>query len=216
MRATITLLAALIATSGPSSAQVIPRPWEIQPISVPIFSQVVVFSVPQGWKPAHESKGAGHYLLEHIPPDQTVQNWRDMITVQGFQGLANRPNANPRGLLNLLASHIKSKCADHFIGRSVSDGKLDGADVSIALIGCGKLQQDQPGGLKAGESEVALYVALKGSKDMYVIHKSFRGSPTSGDAFPVEQAQLLLITLQPIKLCEPTEPRSECWDRPQR
>ncbi len=216
MRGMITLLAALLVPAGPSSAQVIPRPWDITPVSVPIFSQVVVFSVPNEWKPAHESKGVGHYLLEHIPLEQTVQNWRDMITVQGFEGLASRPNANPRGLLNLLASQIKSKCTDHFIGRSLGDGKLDGADVSIALIGCGKLPEDQPGGLKAGESELALYVALKGLKDMYVIHKSFRGKPISADAIPREQAQLLLLTLQPIKLCERSEPRNECWGRSQR
>jgi hypothetical protein len=217
MRSPRTLLAAaLIATCGSSSAQVIPAPWDIHAVSVPIFSQVVVFSVPNGWKAGHESKRAGHYLLEHIPADQTVQNWRDMITVQGFQGLATRTNANPRGLLNLLASQIKSKCSTDFIGRALGESKVDGADVSIALIGCGKLPQDQPGGLKAGESEVAAYVAIKGSSDMYVLHKSFRGRPVSANAIPAELLQLLVLSLQPIKLCERGENQAECWNRPQR
>jgi len=138
MRVALTLLTALAATAGTSSAQVIPLPWDHHRISVPIFDQVVVFSVPNGWKPAHEIKSAGHYLLEHIPADQTVQNWRDMITVQGFQGLAARANANPRGLLDLLAGHIQAQCKEDFVRQSLGDGKLDGAEVSIALVGCGK------------------------------------------------------------------------------
>lgn len=216
MRGALTLLATLIATSGPSSAQVVPAPWDIHPVSVPIFSQVVVFSVPNGWKAAHESKGADHYLLEHIPSDQTVQSWRDMITVQGFQGLAAKPNANPRSLLNLLAGHIKVQCKSDFVGQSIGEGKLDGAEVSIALLGCGQLARDQPGGLKAGEGEAALYVALKGSNDMYVIHKSFRAGKIASGAFPLEQLQVLLLSLQPIKLCSRSEPQAECWKRSQR
>jgi hypothetical protein len=217
MRRSLTFLAAaLISICGSPSAQVVAAPWDLRTVSVPIFNQVVVFSIPNGWKPAHESKGAGHYLLEHIPAEQTVQNWRDMVTVQGFQGLATRANASPRGLLNLLASHIKAKCSTDFIGRALGDRKIDGADASIALIGCGRLAQDQPGGLKAGESEVAAYVAIKGSNDMYVVHKSFRGKPTSGDAFPAELLQLLVLSLQPIKLCDKGEDQAECWKRPQR
>ena len=63
-------------------------------LSVPIFSQIVVFSIPRDWKPAHEARNPGHYLLEHIPGDQSIANWREMITVQGFQGLGVAPKRN--------------------------------------------------------------------------------------------------------------------------
>jgi hypothetical protein len=135
--------------------------------------------------------------------------------VQGFQGLATRPNAHPRGLLNLLAGHIKSQCREDFVGQSLGDAKIDGADASVAIIGCGKLRQDQPGGLKAGDGEAALYVALKGTNDMYVIHKSFRDGRIAPDAFSPEMLRLLLLTLQPIKLCDRSESHPECY-RPQR
>jgi hypothetical protein len=216
MRATLTLFAALVVTVGPSLAQAPSPVSETVTVSIPIFSQLVVFKVPKGWKPAHETKEAGHYLLEHIPADQTVQNWREMITVQGFQGLATRANAHPRGLINLLGTSIQSKCKENFIGQSYGDGKLDGADVSIALFGCGKLSQDQPGGLKAGESEVALYVALKGTNDMYVIHKSVRGEGMATNEYPRQQLGPWLIPLQPVKLCDRSEPQAQCWERPQR
>ena len=76
---------------GPSS------PLDTNPatISTPIFSQVVLFKLPAGWKPAHRNATPTSYIMEFLPKEQTLQAWREMITVQGFRDLRGTP-APPR------------------------------------------------------------------------------------------------------------------------
>lgn len=192
--------------------------------STPIFSQIVVFNVPKGWKPAHEQASDRSYIMEFIPGDQKLGDWKEMITVQGFKDLAKNPNATPKGLIGMLATNIKKACGENTVGQLLGDKKIDSFEASYAFIGCANMSSvDIKGISNKGKSDIALYIAIKGTKDMYMIHRSIRSEAFNPKRIPVTQATLAswIKGLEPIKICErdskfPTSGPQPCWERAAR
>jgi len=120
---------------GPSS------PLDTNPatISTPIFSQVVLFKLPAGWKPAHRNATPTSYIMEFLPKEQTLQAWREMITVQGFRDLARNPSATPKNFLAGLSSRIEKACGPDVVVQSLGDTKIDSFDAHTAIIGCANM-----------------------------------------------------------------------------
>ncbi len=81
----------------------------------------------------------------------------------------------------------------------------------VALLGCGQLPRDI-GGMKAGEGEIGIYIALKGSSDMYVIQRIQRVKSFDPQTSPItpEVFRGLLKSFYPIGLCELTDMPNEC------
>jgi len=182
--------------------------------STPIFSQVVVFGLPNGWKPAHENATQTSYIMEFVPKDQTVQAWGDMITVQGFRNLAQNPKATPVGFLSVLAGRMKQTCGEQFVFQSLGDRKVDSFDAHAAILGCASMPTPAFGA-KAGQGEIGLYIAIKGTNDLYLVHRAMRGDAFDKNSPPIAPANAegILRSLQPIKICERSEPQTQCWER---
>lgn len=194
-------------------------------VSTPIFSQIVVFRIPMGWKPAYEKASATTYIMEFIPNDQKLDDWKEMISIQGFKNFAKVPNSSPQMAIALLATGIKKSCGDNFVGQFFGDAKIDSFNASIAFIGCANMSQDYPSGIIGkGKSDVGYYIVIKGDNEIYMIHRSARGAAFNPKTIPISQATLdgWASGLLPIKICErnpnipTTAPQSECWDRPAR
>jgi hypothetical protein len=177
--------------------------------STPIFSQVFVFSLPGGFKPAHENSTPASYMMEFIPQDQTLASWRDMITVQGFRGLARSDKGSPKNLLTTVSSHMEKACGSQALFYSLGDSKVDSFDAYAAIMGCAKI---------GDRSEIAYYLAIKGREDLYLIQRAFRGAPFDKSRPPVSgaNAESIVSVLQPIKICERSEPQGQCWSRKSR
>jgi hypothetical protein len=193
-------------------------------VSTPIFSQIVVFNVPKGWKRAHEQASDRSYIMEFIPVDQKLEDWKEMITVQGFKDLAKAPNATSKGLIGMLATNIKKACGENTVGQLLGDKKVDSFEASHAFMGCANMAQvDIKGISNKGKSDVAFYIAIKGTNDMYMIHRSVRGDAFNPKQIPVTQTTLdaWIMGLQPIKICErdpkfPASGPQPCWERAAR
>lgn len=185
---------------------------------VPVLNHALVLQIPKGWKKSHEQTDAvrGRFVREYIPPGQSAQNWKEMITVEGFQNLSLDPASHPNDLIKILGSNIQKACKDNFVGQLFGTVRIDNADASIALLGCAKLPLDVPGGLKAGESEVSLYVVLKGVQDMYVIHRSRRGPSFDPATMQRQKLEQWIAPMMPIKLCVRGETETQCLSRPSR
>jgi hypothetical protein len=80
-------------------------------VSRPIFSQLVVHGVPNGWKSGYEHASATSYIQEFVPDGESVQAWTEMITVRGFKDLADNPKVSPQTVLATVAAGIKSYAA---------------------------------------------------------------------------------------------------------
>lgn len=204
------ILAALLSVLAlPAFAQApAAQPAKKSAFVVPIFSQSVMFHAPEGYVPVHENKDAarGHHLVEYIPKDQTLQNWRDMVTVQGYRGAAAKAGVTPLQLIAMFGSQIQSVCKADFIVQPFGEGRVDGLDMAFALIGCGRLPTDLPGGLKAGQSEISVYAAIKGSQDMYLVHRSVRGRGISAKDFPRQELATWISPIGPFRLCAADKP----------
>src|SRR5262249_26788721 len=145
-----------------------------------------------------------HYIIEYVPEGQTHETWTDMITVQGLKDLARRPNLDPEDVLGLLAGRIKKVCGARFFARGLGNSKIDTFEASRALIACGELPADHPSGVKKGQGEAGYYISIKGTNDVYMIHRSVRGGPFQPPALPFAEADVdqWHQAFEPIKLCE--------------
>lgn len=186
---------------GPSSK---PAAEKGEAATVPIFSQTLAFTLPAGWKLGFENVGESIHVVEYVPEGQTVENWREMITLQGFRDVDRNPPLTPKGFLGLKVLDHRKVCGERVVAISIGDLRVDGHDAHAAIIGCGSVPADRPYGLKKGQGEVAYFIAIRGRKDMYLIHRAMRGpefDPRSPPITPANGPQLM-GELEPIKLCE--------------
>jgi hypothetical protein len=185
--------------------------------AVPIFSQTIVFKLPKGWIPGHENASQSSYILEFIPQGQTVQAWREMVTVQGYRDLAQNPKAAPSAFLAVIAAGLKKICGEELIVQFLGDRKVDSYDAYAAIMGCPRLPVDAYGA-KAGQGEIAYYLAIKGSNDLYVVQRAVRGNAFDKGKAPIlpSNADEFMRPLQPIKICDRSESKGQCWGRPSR
>jgi hypothetical protein len=165
---------------------------------MPIFGQVVAFTLPNGFQPVFENTQGAGYTFEAVPQGETVRQWSQMVTVTGAKELAaNNPNVSPQLFLAKFAALFKASCPDTFAAKEIGATKISGYDAFTALIGCGTTRF---GGNE--HSETALVVAVKGSQDYYTFQWAERGPARSqpidlGDA----KWQDRLKKLTPIKIC---------------
>jgi hypothetical protein len=71
-------------------------------LATPIFSQLVVFSLPpefKSTKPTYEKDSGSFYLRQQVPDGETAAKWSRMITISGTRGLAANSEATPQRLL---------------------------------------------------------------------------------------------------------------------
>src|SRR6266498_2177126 len=69
----------------------------------PIFGQLVVFSLPKGFKPVFEDRNSSQYIQESVLDGETTKKWSQMITITGAKGLASNPNVTPQIFANKMA-----------------------------------------------------------------------------------------------------------------
>ncbi len=168
----------------------------------PIFSQLVMFSLPKGFTTVFEDSNGQQYTREAVLEGETVEHWSQMITVTGAKGLTATPNLTTQLFLERMASGFESACPDSFSAKALGPTKISGRDAFMALAGCGTVSS-------GGDShrEAALLIAIKGAADYYTIQWAERG-PASATPIAFDDATWTkrLDALSPIKVC-PLLPR---------
>lgn len=164
---------------------------------VPVFSQLILMSQPEGFVPAYENTRGIQYVRELVKAGETTKNWTEMITLSGTKGLAEVAKATPQILVTRIAAGFQRDCPNSYNDVVLGAIKLDGHDAFGAVVGCGVAL---PTG--APYSEAALIIAIKGSNDFYTIQWAERG-PESRTPIKLDDAKWAsrLNQLAPIKLC---------------
>jgi len=142
-------------------------------ISTPIFSELVMFTLPAGFKVAFVNTNGDSYIQESVLDGETTDHWSQMITVTGGKGIATKENVTPQWYLEKIATNFKRTCPDTFAAKGIGAVKIGGHDAFIGLIGCGKVRADAE-----SHSEAALFISIKGSNDHYTFQWSERGAAT--------------------------------------
>lgn len=184
---------------------------------LPIYSQAVMVAIPKGWKAAHEEARGPNYIFEAIPDGESLEAWTEMLTVQGFKGLARNPQATPEALTKSLARMVVNSCGRNTTFESLGHTTVDTFDAYAAIIGCAALPQSVSGA-REGQGEIAYYLVVKGREDLYLIHRAIRGPAFDTNAPPIssDNAGRIEASLQPVKLCDRDEPKPACWERESR
>ena len=169
-------------------------------LATPIFSQLVVFSLPpefKSTKPTYEKDSGSFYLRQQVPDGETAAKWSRMITISGTRGLAANPEATPQRLLGRMTLDFQRNCPDTFSTNAPGEQKIDGYDAYEVIVSCGRVQAD-----KQVYGLAAVMLTIKGTKDYYTLQWTERGHdspqpPAIDTAYWARQ----LARLMPIKLC---------------
>lgn len=162
-----------------------------------IFGQLLMFSLPKGFKPAFEDARGGQYIQESVLDGESVKKWSQMLTITGAKGLASNPDVSPQAFANKMADGFRNACPSSFSGTGLGAFKLGVHDAFGAVISCGVANP-------AGEpySESMLLIVVKGQSDYYTIQWAERGAASK---LPIKMDdakwQGRLKQLAPIKLC---------------
>lgn len=163
----------------------------------PIFSQLVMFSLPKGFVPAFEDAKGGQYIREAVLEGESVTKWSQMITVTGAKGLASNLNLTPARFAGGIAGGFRRVCPDSYGATGLGEIRFGSHDAFAAFISCGVASP-------TGEpySESLLLIVIKGENDYYTIQWAERGD-ASKTPIKFDEAKWLdrLKGLAPIKLC---------------
>lgn len=179
----------------------------------PIFSQLVMFSLPKGFVPAFEDAKGGQYIREAVLEGESVTKWSQMITVTGAKGLASNLNLTPARFAGGIAGGFRRVCPDSYGATGLGQLRFGNHDAFAAFISCGVANP-------TGEpySESLLLIVIKGENDYYTIQWAERGD-ASKTPIKFDEAKWLerLKGLAPIKLCPivpgETAPYPSCMGR---
>lgn len=181
----------------------------VKRMAVPVYGAMLELGMPAGWKLAHEEATKAQYIAEFIPAGQRLDDWQDMITVQGFRGLGEHSGLTGKIFLRRIAEGFNRTCPGQVLGFGSSERQIDGRPAALALLGCAKLSANfkQP-----WRSEYAVYIAVTAGPDLVLIQKARRGPALPLDRSPLQGAELesFLAPLQPIKLCSRSAANPRC------
>ena len=119
-----------------------------------------------------------------------MSQWKDMITVQGFKGVSLQKAYQPEIYLYNHAMAIKRISPEYFVFQEKF--RASSGAMVIALIGCGKLPRSHPTiqALKRGRGELGLYMAIKGKKDLILIHRSWNTEAFNSERLPISDEEI--------------------------
>jgi hypothetical protein len=167
----------------------------------PIFHQIIAISYPKGFEPAFEKTNGGFYIQESVLHGETVDNWTQMITITGAQGLALKDTATPESMTNFLVTRRQQICPSTFSGARLPADAVAKYSGTVILIGCG-------GFVQSGQehSEATLIITLKGDQDYYTVQWAQRGPGIAG---PIVFDKYIwadrLQQLLPVRVCDKVE-----------
>jgi hypothetical protein len=162
----------------------------------PIFSQLVMFSMPADFVAITEGSNGPGYIREAVLKGETPDRWTQMITVTGAKGAAAKRAVSPQTFAGSIAGGFKAACPRTFAAKALGETRFGDHTAFVTVAGCGRVD-----GSDDNHSETALIAVVKGNSDYYTLQWAERSaqmdSPAIDDAKWTERMRLL----QPIRLC---------------
>ena len=158
-------------------------------------------SLPQGWELGFSDRDGGRAVYEYVPAGDSVEDWREMMTVQIFFNLNSVP---PPALLDQMRAGFAAECESSGVDALV-ERTVNGYPTARQLLFCGRGQQ-------TGMGEAALVLAVAGRDSFYVVQRAWRGDPFKGPAPAAVGALLAGWTqhLDSIRVCDTRDKSKPC------
>jgi hypothetical protein len=174
---------------------------------LPIFNQELSFYLPHDWTLVFSQIEGGMFTAEFLPENEALQNWSSMLCIQGFKGLS--ANIEPRDFLDTMAEAYRENCHGEVLYERVEDEFINGHETASAIMGCTQMPNTHLNELQANAykevehlGEIGHYTAVKGKKDLYLIHKSMRGEAFTSKSVPIGKTNYreFMSAITPFKL----------------
>ncbi len=171
----------------------------------PVYSQLVVSPVPDGFISSFEHAEQGYYIHEAVPSGETTSHWTQMITVTGAEGQVTTDSS--LGLVPMaqnFAAGYAAICPKSFTYQQFPVESVTGARGTIAVFfGCGAIEvpDKSPGGPGA---EAAVVVLAAGAKDIYTFQWAQHFAPEAGSQtyVPEDWQPRLEKLIRGAKICD--------------
>ncbi|MBL1419790.1 MAG: hypothetical protein COC24_004695 [Alphaproteobacteria bacterium] len=207
---TLAVLIFITSTVNIFAADEPAQPQNFVVAEIPIFSQKLRFKLPTDWQHAHTSQNDKSYLIEFIPKDEDIKNWKNLFSVQGFKDF--NPAVSPEDIANNVANNFAKDCPQNTVYIKIGEQVLNGHDAFMAIIGCSVMPQDHATNLKKGMSEISYYVFIKGQQDLYFTQKSIRSAGFPSENLPdsVKKSTEEMKNFFPIEFCSLESAQGRC------
>jgi hypothetical protein len=161
------------------------------PTNIRLFSQALEHPFPKQWpiKPANRKETGGHFMMEWVPSDQTLENWQDLFSVQAFEGLSKK-NIPIKAVIGMFANYLNKASPNQLYLKEIYNGEVSGHKAIIVLMGLKKLENRMGIALPNGIGEIGIYIYIQGSNDIYVIHRAWKSEPYTKDNLPINQKEI--------------------------
>jgi hypothetical protein len=166
---------------------------------IPIYSQKLAFRLPTSWKNALQDQKPNMFILEFTPQNENIDSWKNLLTIQGFENLAGR--VSPERFITDTANRFKTICGKDFVFDNLGATTVDGFKAHRAILGCSKIPNQN-------FSEVAYWLVIQGSKDIYVVQKAIRSEV--GNSLTSANVDSFVSDFSPIELCKSGGEKYEC------
>ena len=143
-------------------------------IVIPIFSEIVVVPYLDGFVGAYEHTNGAFFIHEEVLRGETVDQWTQMRTTTGKQGLSSDANLTPKLFTEHIAANFKRACPDTFSINEIGSTTVSGDDAFVTWASCGTV-----GSTGSAHSESTLIVGVKGTVDYLSIQWAERGPASS-------------------------------------
>ena len=177
---------------------------------IPVFSQKVSISLPTNWKAVYEDQQQGSYIIEFIPKEENIDNWKNLFTVQGFENIADK--TTPIDFLNSIAFRLKQVCGDYASFEKLGPMNITGHNAFAVVMGCSRMPVTNETSGENYQSELGYYLSIQGKQDYYLVHKLVRGDVFDPKDAPInkDNAAAFLSEFMPIELCQGGGEDYEC------
>lgn len=157
---------------------------------------------PDGWKQAFQIRQGTTEIVEFIPPDQTIEAWRDMLVVQTLFTLKSmQPDLY---LGSTIPSQMAQTCAEPRYGE-VQKGKPNGYNAAFQIVEC-------PLNKTTGKGEISMFFVIQGDANTYALQRAWQTAPFPNNhhSIPKEALDRAVTHLRSITLCDPANPAHPC------
>jgi len=141
--------------------------------------EVYIAGLPAGWRKQAEARDALGYRADWLPADQTLEDWRDRMTLQLIPEVTGQV---PEQFLDNLAALWADSCEAVMV-TEVESKPVNGYATGSRLIACTRDKQ-------SGKGSVSLYQVIAGERALYVVQRAYRVPPFSTDGVPLAGADL--------------------------
>jgi hypothetical protein len=178
---------------------------------IPLYGRVMRIDMPVGFVPAWKVEARGQFLFEFTEGDETVQNWKRLITIRSAAG-AGASTFDDAFIAEGLFR--PTTCFAEPVYRVVERKDLgDGLSTIALTTGCGNVAGGRDGGEARGLGEIDFIRMFRDKESVYSVAIAMRVKEYKADALPVSDAEAL-AALAAFKalLCKPDAAEGQCRD----